>query len=229
MFKYEEVIRFPYALLYAGKKHTCNICNHNLKKYITSKSGEKICPYCGSISRTRRLYQIIQNEHELKGKILHFSPSRSLYRRLKNNSNISYYSSDFENEFIADYNFDITSIPVADNYFDFIICYHILEHIIDDKKAIQELYRVLKPKKTILIQTPFKSGNIYENENIISPEERLKHFGQEDHVRIYSVEGLKKRLKENNFTTIQAKEYFMDTENNVNGLQLQEVVLEVIK
>jgi len=229
LFKHEEVIRFPYALLYDGKKYTCNICNHNLKKYITAKNGEKICPYCGSISRTRRLYQIIQNEYQLNGKVLHFSPSRSLYRRLKKTNNISYYSSDFENEFIADYNYDITSIPVEDNFFDFIICYHILEHIINDKKAIEELHRVLKPKKTILIQTPFKDGDIYENEEIISPEERLKHFGQEDHVRIYSVEGLKKRLEENNFTTVRIKEYSINDDNNVNGLQSKEVVLEVVK
>jgi len=226
LFKYEEAIRFPYATLYAGKKHTCNICNHNLKSFITTNTGEKICPYCGSLSRTRRLYDVITNEHEFKGNILHFSPSRSLYRRLKKMTGISYYSTDFEDEFMADYNFDITSIPIEDNFFDFIICYHILEHIMDDKKAIQELYRVLKPEGVILIQTPFKEGSTYENAKITLPEDRLKHFGQEDHVRIYSAQGLKNRLKENNCTKVQLKEYPINVQN---GLEPKEIILEVIK
>ena len=73
-----------------------------------------------------------------------------------------------------------------------------MEHIENDDLAMKELYRVLKPNGKIYIQTPFKDGEIYEDKSIITPKAREKHFGQNDHVRIYSVEGLKKRLESNN-------------------------------
>lgn len=230
LFRYEEIIRFPFAIQYYGRNHVCNICNAHLRKFIVLDNGEKICPYCGSLSRTRRLQKILSERFDLKGNVLHFSPSRSLYRRLKKNKSISYFSTDFENQFIADFQYDITSISVEDNLFDFIICYHILEHIENDKKAMSELYRVLKPNGILLIQTPFKDGEIYEDLSIKDPNERLHHFGQEDHVRVYSVEGLKNRLKDSNFTHIQSLEFTSDnTDPSRNGLLTEETILEVTK
>ena len=158
-----------------------------------------ICPFCGSLSRTRRLWKLLFEDLNIKGKVLHFSPSRSLYRRLKKIETIDYISTDFENEFLADQKYDITKLEIADNQFDFIICYHILEHIENDGQAMKELFRVLKPGGVAIIQTPFKEGEIYENDKIISPEDRKIHFHQEDHVRIYSVEGLKKSFGKSRF------------------------------
>nr|WP_255452619.1 methyltransferase domain-containing protein [Aquimarina sp. RZ0] len=165
----------------------------------------------------------------MSNKVLHFSPSRCLYRRLKQKKGLQYYSSDFENEFIADHHYDITKIPVEDNFFDFIICYHILERIQNDKLAIQELYRVLKTNGTILIQTPFKDGQTYENDTITSPEDRLKHFGQEDHCRIYSAHDLKKRLEATNFAKIKIREFSNNDKNDIYGLKATEAIIEVIK
>ncbi|WP_233783410.1 class I SAM-dependent methyltransferase [Flavivirga eckloniae] len=112
---------------------------------------------------------------------------------------LNYISSVYDGDFLGDEKFDITGIAVGDDKFDFIICYHVLEHIIDDQKAISELYRVLKPEGRIFIQTPFKDGEIYEDSNITSSEMRKKHFGQEDHVRVYSVNGLVDRLEAEKF------------------------------
>lgn len=186
------------SLKYKGNKHQCNVCEFKLKQFVNLESNDLLCPNCGSLSRTRRLYNTLTNDKILKGKVLHFSPSKILYHKLKS-YDIDYYSSDFENEFIADYKYDITSIPVNDNFFDVIICYHILEHIKDDKKAISELYRVLKKGGICFIQTPYKDGEIYEDDRIISPQERTLAFGQKDHVRIYSIEGLKQRLENEKF------------------------------
>jgi SAM-dependent methyltransferase len=127
--------------------------------------------------------------------VLDFSPSRCLYRKLKNYPGISYISTDLSGDFLADRQYDITAIDAPDNRFDLILCYHILEHIPADQVAMRELRRVLKPGGTCLVQTPFKSGEIYENPAVTTPEERLQHFGQEDHVRIYSIQGLKERLE----------------------------------
>jgi SAM-dependent methyltransferase len=132
---------------------------------------------------------------------LDFSPSRCLYRVLKKRKGIEYISTDFESEFIADKKYDITHLPEADQSFDFILCYHVLEHIEDDQKAMSELYRVLKKGGQAFIQTPFKYDDIYEDTAIKDSQQRRIHFGQEDHVRIYSASGLKQRLDIAGFRT----------------------------
>jgi len=153
------------VFFYKGKKHQCNICKSNLKSLITLSNKELLCPFCGSLPRNRRLWQLLNEWQNLRGSVLHFSPNRSLFRVLKKNKNISYYSTNFTDAFLSDYKFDITNIEQPNEKFDTIICYHILEHIIDNKKAIIELFRVLKPNGQLFIQTPFckssaKSGLI---------------------------------------------------------------------
>jgi ubiquinone/menaquinone biosynthesis C-methylase UbiE len=135
----------------------------------------------------------------LQGKVLDFSPSRSLYRNFKKISTIEYYPSDFANQFISEYHFDITAITIQNNFFDLVICYHVLEHIADDQKAMAELFRVLKPGGNLFLQTPFREGEIFEDPAIISDDERMKNFGQKDHMRIYSVEGLSERISKAGF------------------------------
>lgn len=211
-----------------GNKYQCNVCSKKLSAFISLKNGDLLCPSCGSISRNRRLWDLLNENRHLKGNVLHFSPSRSIYRKLKKLKTINYYSTDFENEFLADYKFDITNINQTNNKFDTIICYHILEHIIDDKKAMAELYRVLKPNGTLYIQTPFKEGDIYEDYSITSPEERSKHFGQDDHVRFYSIEGLKERLKNLGFI-VSIKTYPEQKNDFYFGFKSPETILIVTK
>jgi ubiquinone/menaquinone biosynthesis C-methylase UbiE len=154
---------------------------------------------------------------------LDFSPSRCIYRRLKKFKNINYTSSDFAGEFLSDVKFDITNINSPSESFDLIICYHILEHIEDDLLALKELKRILKPGGKCFIQTPFKEGEIYENPEIIKPVERAKHFGQEDHVRIYSTQGLKNRIERCGFAVEICK--FENTKGNFYGYNEIEYIL----
>lgn len=137
-------------------------------------------------------------------------------------------SSDYENDFLADYKFDITNIDQPNETFDAIICYHILEHVIDDRKAMSELYRILKPNGTIVIQTPFKKGEIYEDYSILSAPERKQHFGQEDHVRVYSVYGLQGRLENAHFKVKTIT--FKETKDDFKlGFKSPEIVLIATK
>lgn len=202
LFRYEPFFRLCYGVFYLGNKHQCNICSKKLKSFIVLNNNDLLCPFCGSLSRTRRLWSQLNQNNHINGQLLHFSPARCLYRKLKQIDGINYFSTDFGGEFLADYSFDITDIEQEDEKFDVIICYHILEHIFDDRKAISELYRVLKPNGKIYVQTPFKGGEIYENPSIVSLEERKIHFGQEDHVRVYSIDGLKKRLEATGFKVV---------------------------
>ena len=207
LFENEVFFRSIFAFHLRGKKHQCTVCNKGLKKFIKIPDGDLLCPFCGSRSRTRRLYSFLNENKLIKGKLLHFSPSRSVYRLLRKNQEINYFSTDYEDEFLADHKYDITQIPVENDFFDLIICYHILEHIEDDKKAIQELKRVLNTTGICLIQTPFKEGKIYEDNTKRTTSERRMAFGQEDHVRIYSAEGLYDRLLENGFKNVEIKTF----------------------
>ena len=228
LYKNEMFFRQFYGLFYLGNTQQCNVCEKKLKSFIKKNNKDLICPFCGSLARTRRLWSILNAKNSIKGKLLHFSPSRSVYRILKKATHIDYYSSDFEDEFLADYNFDITQISQENETFDTIICYHILEHIVNDKAAISELFRVLKPNGVIYIQTPFKDGDIYEDYSITSPIEREKHFGQNDHVRIYSPEGLKERLEIAGFKVDIT--LFNDLKKDLyNGFKSPELVLIATK
>jgi len=209
-----------------GKNAQCSICGKTLRKFIEMDSGDKMCPNCGSIARNRRLWNLLTSRFiNEKRAILDFSPSRCIYRLLTK-LNIQYDSSDISGDFIADKKFDITNIDAANNTYDLIICYHILEHIEDDLKAMNELYRVLKNGGTALIQTPFKDGDVYENDSIRDKKDRLIHFGQQDHVRIYSVSGLKNRLEKCEFNVEILS--FPD-EDIYHGLERNEIVLVATK
>ncbi len=157
--------------------------------------------------------------------VLDFSPSRPLARKMKSLGNIRYISTDLSGNFIADHQFDITNLELDEASIDLIICYHILEHIEDDMKAMEELHKVLKPGCKALIQTPFKEGNIYEDFTITDPARRMLHFGQDDHVRIYSVNGLKDRLEKSGFSAVAEK-----FEGDIyRGLADEETVLIITK
>lgn len=222
LFKYEYHLRFFYYLFSKGNKYHCTICEKDLRKFIRSDD-DQLCPRCGSISRTRRLWTILDTEflnNELS--ILDFSPSRSIYRLFKKKK-FNYLSSDLSGDFISDVSFDITSIESPDKSFDLIICYHVLEHIENDIQAMKELYRVLKSGGHCIIQTPFKEGEIFEDTSVQTAKDRLIHFGQEDHVRIYSANGLKERLEKAGFET--EIRIFKEKVDNVNGYKCEETVL----
>ncbi|HJZ40324.1 MAG TPA: methyltransferase domain-containing protein, partial [Bacteroidales bacterium] len=115
----------------------------------------------------------------------------------------------------------------SDESYDLVICYHILEHVADDDRAIRELFRILKMNGICLIQTPFRDGDIYENLSIHTPEQRKVHFGQEDHLRVYSATGLKDRLESAGFR-VEKREY-NEAPENINGFKNKETIIIAAK
>jgi predicted SAM-dependent methyltransferase len=83
---------------------------------------------------------------------------------------------------------DITDLRLQDGRFSLLWCSHVLEHIDNDRRAMTELFRVLRPSGLAVIMVPVYGDKTYENPEIKSPEERLKHFKQEDHVRLYGLD-----------------------------------------
>jgi len=100
--------------------------------------------------------------------------------------NINYTISDLQSDDILQ-RIDITNIGLPHDTFDIILCNHVLEHIPDDRKAMRELHRVLKPNGWAIINVPvdYNREMTYEDPLITSEKERKAHFGLEDHVRVY--------------------------------------------
>jgi len=106
---------------------------------------------------------------------------------------LQYTTADLESP-IADVKVDIQSLPFNENTFDVVICNHVLEHVPDDKKAMREIFRVLKSGGFAIIQVPanYSMEKTLEDPAITDPKEREKHFRQKDHYRLYGRDYLKK-------------------------------------
>ncbi|MEJ2162099.1 MAG: methyltransferase domain-containing protein, partial [Robiginitalea sp.] len=118
--------------------------------------------------------------------ILHFAPEQAFYHRFRKQDNLDYVTTDL-NSPLADVKADICNLPFEENDFDVILCNHVLEHIPGDRKAMSELYRVMKPGGWGIFQVPqdLKLEHTFEDPGITDREERRKIFGQYDHVRVY--------------------------------------------
>ena len=169
---------------------------------INGKSYKKFLPYgyetqrpnvlspgTLSLERHRLMWLYLQNHTDFftrPAKVLHMAPEQCFLDRFKGLSNLDYTTADLYSP-IVDVKADILALPFEDNSFDMVLCNHVLEHIEDDRKAMSELYRVLKPGGMGIFQIPqdLSRETTYEDPTITDPEERKKHFGQYDHVRVY--------------------------------------------
>lgn len=186
----------------------CPACNSYCTEWIdwNKKYKNVICPRCFAFPRHRLLSLFLRKQEKewmAPQKILHFAPEPIIKKYLKKKKNLDYMTADLNMPFV-DIKVDITNIPFPDHTFDIILCNHVLEHIIDDRKAMRELLRILKPGGWASLMVPIKSQlkETYEDESITSPKDRLKHFGQEDHVRWYG-QDYEYRLKECGFQVIK--------------------------
>ncbi|MBI2459158.1 MAG: class I SAM-dependent methyltransferase [Parcubacteria group bacterium] len=171
----------------------CPCCDWRGGKFLPSgKRNNVLCPNCGSFERHRLYYLYLKNvlPSDIKIKILHFAPEKVITRLFKSYTNAEYLSVDIDPG-VAMMQADITNLPFNNNSFDVIFCSHVLEHIIDDNKALIELFRVLKSGCFAIIQVPIKDefngkkiNLTFEDFSITSPEGREKFFGQSDHVRV---------------------------------------------
>lgn len=164
------------------------------------------CPYCSSLERHRKVYLLFKQRFsellfEKDIKLLHFAPELSFYNLFKNQLNIDYFPVDFCPEIYETSNITIRKkvnmeeIPYVDKMFDFIYNCHVLEHVPNDFKAMSELYRVLDDDGVCVILVPLASNKTtFEDNSINTPELRLKHYGQSDHLRIYGLD-FEKRLE----------------------------------
>jgi hypothetical protein len=195
---------------YKGDLFYCPFCKNHFRKFLpggfnfpvlTEKQivgggyrENLICPRCYSKDRDRLIYLFLKNKTTIfreKQKVFHVAPEGWLKTLLTSLPNIEYMAGV---KYLEGYYYDrrtnlvdITNLPYEDCFYDAIICSHVLEHIQNDKKAISELYRILKPGGFAILQVPLSKTlkETYEDPSVVSPDERENVFGQFDHVRIY--------------------------------------------
>ena len=156
-------------------------------------------------------------------KILHIAPERLLMEEFKACKVNEYIAIDKFNYNDNDIRYgDITQLEFDDNYFDLIICNHVLEHIENDLLAMRELNRVLKQKGVAILQIPYSEiiSKSIEDYSITDPQKREDNFGQDDHVRIYSLGDFQERLSQSNFRTEFVSPFSKKWKFNPNKLGL---------
>jgi len=190
-----------------GDKYTDPIDGKSFKKFLPYGYKEQrpnvLSPSTLSLERHRLLWLYLKNETDFftsKKKVLHMAPEQCFLDIFRDLENLDYTTADLYSP-IVDVKADILELPFDDNSFDIVFCNHVLEHIEDDAKAMSELYRVLKPGGMGIFQIPqdLNLEKTFEDFSITTPEDRAKHFGQYDHVRVYGKDYFD-RLRKAGFT-----------------------------
>ena len=187
------VARPVLAFFLKGDTFTDPIDGKGFKSFLPYGYGNQrnnvLSPSTLSLERHRLLWLYLQNETDFftaPKKVLHFAPEQAFYKRFRQMKHLDYVTTDL-NSPLADVKADICNLPFNDNEFDIILCNHVLEHIPDDTKAMQELFRVMKPGGYGIFQIPqdLKRESTFEDNSITDRKQRAEIFGQYDHVRIY--------------------------------------------
>jgi SAM-dependent methyltransferase len=194
--------------------HSCYLCGASFFRFIPFRGGVAarpalmnlldvvdcdldrfFCPVCGCHGRERHLHMYFDALDLWKTlpqrNILHFGPyEKKLVQRIMAFQPRHYVRADLYPPSADVEEIDVTHIQYADNYFDFILCCHVLEHVPDDARALSELYRVLKPGGYAILQTPFSRvlHKSWEDDGIAKTELQQACYGQENHVRLYGID-----------------------------------------
>ncbi len=191
-------------ITYAGRRVECPCCERRFRRFVIPDPEllNAVCPWCGSHIRHRGLQLFLANRTDLftaRRRVLHLAPEHVLQERLRALPNLDYLSADLDSP-IAMEHFDLMDIPHDDESFDAFLCSHVLEHVPDDRRALRELFRVLRPGGFGVVQVPFDftRAETHEDPSVVAPEDRAREFWQEDHLRVYGHD-LPQRIEEAGF------------------------------
>lgn len=207
---------------YRGSGFQCNGCGSSyeqfvsdlpmpqdadaIKKYdvIAGYGQNIICPNCLSTARERLVLARLEEMNIENKQVLHFSPEKHIHAFLKKQAYVT--TADLNPGFYRTVDkqivkADATGLDLKDAQFDLVIANHILEHIPDDKAAMKEIYRVLKPGGCAILQVPYSEAisTTLESPDINDPSLQSALYGQRDHVRIYALNDYISRLQSAGF------------------------------
>ena len=159
---------------------------------------------CGVLERHRLSWLYFKERTSLfKGprkRLLDIAPEPGISGRIRRSKYVQYLSIDLTSSF-AMVKMSVTNLQFPDNSFDAIYCSHVLEHVPEDRRAMGEFYRILKPGGWAIILVPVSGDVTLEDSSVTTPEKRARVFGQHDHVRMYGKD-LKERLEGAGFKVV---------------------------
>jgi SAM-dependent methyltransferase len=216
---YESLRYYPELVASLGRRFECPFCGWRFRRlrwagfdYPVLKEHrvvgaschpDDVCPRCMSNARERLVYLYLKTKTSVfieRLRLLHLAPEPHLTRTLRASTNIDYVTGDLIDQSV-DVRLDVMMLPFPDDSFDLIICNHVLEHVADDRAAMRELYRVLRPGRPALLQVPIAMAleNSLEDPAAVTEADRIRLFGQRDHCRLYAAKDYVRRLEEAGF------------------------------
>lgn len=207
------------GLFYMGRGRECPLCGCRRRKFLpygyVVQREDALCPGCLALERHRLLWLWLVRQSDIgRGavalpRLLHVAPEVALMRKFRKmyaSEPERYVTADLESP-LADMHFDIQHIPLPDGQIDAVICNHILEHVEDDRLALREIFRILRPGGWGVLLSPvdIEREHTFEDDTITDPAERTRIFGQYDHRRIYGRDYVE-RLREAGFE-VDARPY----------------------
>ena len=198
-------------IAYSGGNRECTVCGRRVKKFlpfaVAPRSGTEPrdgarCPICNSLERHRFAIWFLHEKTDLfDGRpkaFLHIAPEPFFVDRFAEAAGEGYLTADLMDPTVME-KMDVTDIHHPDQAFNAIYCSHVLEHVPDDRKAMREFYRTLKVGGWAILNVPVTIDRTVEDPTATDPQERLRLYGQSDHVRRYGRD-YADRLAEAGFT-----------------------------
>jgi SAM-dependent methyltransferase len=203
------------SFLFRGDNYHCNICGFRARKFlqrghdypiiseleiIGAGKREVDCPKCGSSDRDRLMFEYFKSNFspgQLTGKkLLHVAPEKALTKKLASEFQLDIVKIDLRTKgylFAYDKSViqgNVMDLPFESNFFDFIICNHVLEHVDNVDIALAEIHRTLKSGGTAITQVPLslKIPQTLEGNIAWTKYERIEKLGQFDHLRLFGAD-----------------------------------------
>jgi SAM-dependent methyltransferase len=217
----KRIREYAGKLPYCGIGRFCPVCGKSSNRFreagIVLREDAQ-CIHCNALERHRLFWLYILKKTDLfDGRpktMLHVAPEPFFESKFRKCLGDNYITADLVNP-RAFVKMDITDIKYPDQSFDVIYCSHVLEHVHDDRRAMREFHRVLKRTGWAILLVPISAGETFEDPTIIEPTERLKAFGQEDHVRRYGRDYVD-RLREAGFEVeVTTVDDFIDKDDTI--------------
>ena len=212
-------------LRYRGTDRYCPVCRHSAKAFLPTgvhPRPDALCPWCRSTERDRLSALFLDQKTDLfdgvPRRVLHVAPEPCLQSRFQRTLGAGYVTADLHRRDVME-QMDITDIKHPDASFDVIYCSHVLEHVDNDRQAMREFHRILRPGGWAILNVPVTADQTFEDPSITDPDERTRLFGQDDHVRRYGPDYID-RLKDVGFevTVINASDLVQQDEAVTLGI-----------
>lgn len=189
---------------------TCNVCRRQIRHALDSEchltlpeeAGRIIggqrrererCPICDSSDWSRFTVEVLRKHTDIYTAdcvALLIAPSHGLERALRRNRNIAITTGDLARG-RAELQLDVAHLALRNHIYDFVICCHVLEHVKDERGAVEELKRVLNPGGQILLSMPICIDNartLDTDKSSLPESEQQALYGRPDHVRLYGLD-----------------------------------------